>query len=193
MPSSPPPPKLPSKLLRGSSQRADLPAFRLNLHMLFGVWFLTPGLVARAPSVHGSFVPTTLSAHRAIVLPAASAAVPRLHSAVLSRTPPAVRCNSPAVSRSAPLVMREADDGPVSQCLAGLTVAFSLLSKAIACAAIVGVNPLVQPVESALFEWTPSALGCSTRLRRRVDPFLAQPPRRGQRIVRAPSYRCAYL
>lgn len=31
----------------------------------------------------------------------------------------------------------------VQDALAGLTVAFSLLSKAIACSAIVGVNPLV--------------------------------------------------
>jgi SulP family sulfate permease len=35
------------------------------------------------------------------------------------------------------------DPSPVQDALAGLTVAFSLLSKAIACSAIVGVNPLV--------------------------------------------------
>lgn len=85
-----------------------------------------------------------------------------VRSAVCARctlVAPSTRCRSPTPQRDAsPLKMMggvpatesssspKGNDGersPVQESLAGLTVAFSLLSKAIACSAIVGVNPLV--------------------------------------------------
>eukprot|EP00956_Cyclotella_meneghiniana_P042309 scaffold248415_cov66-Cyclotella_meneghiniana.AAC.2 len=51
------------------------------------------------------------------------------------------------------------DPAPVQDALAGLTVAFSLLSKAIACSAIVGVNPLVGIWSSVAMGVTAPLLG----------------------------------
>lgn len=48
---------------------------------------------------------------------------------------------------------------PVQDALAGLTVAFSLLSKAIACSAIVGVNPLVGLWSSVVMGITAPLMG----------------------------------
>merc|ERR1712190_473173 len=48
---------------------------------------------------------------------------------------------------------------PVQDSLAGFTVAFSLLSKAIACSAIVGVNPLVGLWSSVVMGVTAPLLG----------------------------------
>ena len=48
---------------------------------------------------------------------------------------------------------------PIQDCLAGLTVAFSLLSKAIACSAIVGVNPLVGLWSSVVMGITAPLIG----------------------------------
>lgn len=51
------------------------------------------------------------------------------------------------------------EPAPVQDALAGLTVAFSLLSKAIACSAIVGVNPLVGIWSSVAMGVTAPLLG----------------------------------
>ena len=51
---------------------------------------------------------------------------------------------------------------PVQDALAGLTVAFSLLSKAIACSAIVGVNPLVGIWSSVAMGVTAPLLGAQS-------------------------------
>ncbi len=91
---------------------------------------VSAGLVARAPALHGSpknAMPRFACMHRPIGQPVAAAAAPTLHRVPLFRSPP-------AVSRSPAAVMRteRAESNPVQQALAGLTVAFSLLSKAIA-------------------------------------------------------------
>lgn len=99
--------------------------------MLFGTMLLvSAGLVARAPALYSSpktAMPRFACMHGPIGQPAAAAAAPALHRASLCRSPP-------AVSRSPAAVMRTERDesNPVKQALAGLTVAFSLLSKAIA-------------------------------------------------------------
>ncbi|KAL3782136.1 hypothetical protein ACHAWO_007496, partial [Cyclotella atomus] len=54
------------------------------------------------------------------------------------------------------------DPAPVQDALAGLTVAFSLLSKAIACSAIVGVNPLVGIWSSVAMGVTAPLLGAQS-------------------------------
>ena len=51
---------------------------------------------------------------------------------------------------------------PVQDALAGLTVAFSLLSKAIACSAIIGVNPLVGIWSSVAMGVTAPLLGAQS-------------------------------
>ena len=91
---------------------------------------VSAGLVARSPALHGSpktAMPRFAFMHRPIDKPAAAAAAPALHGVSLCRSPP-------AVSRSPAAAMRaeRAESNPVKQALAGLTVAFSLLSKAIA-------------------------------------------------------------
>jgi len=54
------------------------------------------------------------------------------------------------------------EPGPVQDALSGLTVAFSLLSKAIACSAIVGVDPLTGIWSSVVMGLAAPALGMRT-------------------------------